>query len=454
MSFLNPSPTRVGLVCLARQTFDVDFAAQWYARAQTVIGSLNDVKLHVLEKQVIEPVDAEAAIEDLESSEIDALIIVSGTFALGGLSIRLAQAFDEKPIMLWAWPEPREHDGTLRLNSLVGTMVNASNLHKLGYRPVSLYAAVDDPETTASIRHFTTVAGLLRDLKKLRIALIGGHAAGFDNLSVNKIALDHSLGIEVVDVDLQTIINYARNISLEDARVTAADIIESFDDTSEVTDTQSIKLASLVIALRGFAEINKYDGLALKCWGDLVDWYGIAGCGAITLLNDGNLVAGCEGDVMGTITMLIAQRLTGVPSCMADLINIDREANIAKLWHIGCAPLCLADPDQPKHLFSHFAGGKGVTSSFSLKPGRVTVFRLGDDGCNLRMIATTGYALKKELDMRGTVSLVTLDSSVEEFLNRILLEGWEHHIIMAYGDIILELDMLCRALQIPLTIMQ
>ncbi len=175
MSFLSPSPTRLGIVCLERLTFEADLATRWYKQAQDQLSKLPGIELCAVEKPVIELPDADAAIAELRASNIDALVILSGTFALGGLAMRLAQAFD-LPLLLWGWPEPQEQTGTLRLNSLVGMTVNASNLYKLAYRPQTLYAGLDDPQTMAVIERLARVAGLLRDLRQVRIALIGGHA--------------------------------------------------------------------------------------------------------------------------------------------------------------------------------------------------------------------------------------------------------------------------------------
>jgi L-fucose isomerase-like protein len=454
MSFINPEPTRLGLVCLARLTFEADLAAQWYQQAQATLRTLDGVQLVAVSKLVIEPDDADAAIAELRAANVDALVVLSGTFALGGLAMRLAQAFADTPLLLWAWPEPQEQTGKLRLNSLVGATVNASNLYKLGHRPFTLYAATDDLRTAATITRLARTAGILRDLRRLRVALIGGHAPGFDNLAVDKLALRRALGVEVVEVGLQTIITRARNVAADRVQAARSDLLKPFDDTAEVNDVKGDLFAALVLALREFAAEGKFDAMTLKCWGDLVEAYGIAGCGAVSHLNDMGLFTGCEGDVMGTLTMLIARRLTGVHPFLTDFVSVDPVSNTGVLWHGGCAPISLANPAHPKHLFSHFAGGKGLTAGFALKPGRVTILRLGDDGRNLRMLATTGQALETEMDVRGTLARVAFDSNVAAFLDEMLSHGWEHHLIMAYGEIAPELELLGRMLHVPLTLVK
>ncbi len=452
MSFINPEPTRVGLVCLARLTFEADLAAQWYVKAQEMVRGLDGIQLCAVEKQVIEQTDADAAMAELRAANIDALVILSGTFALGGLAQRLAQSFPNLPLLLWAWPEPQEQTGKLRLNSLVGAHVNASNLYKLGYRPTTLYAALDDPRAAKTIAQFARVAGIRRDLQQLRLAFIGGHAPGFEDLAVDKFALRRALGVEIIDVGLETIVAKARAIAAERVQASKPDMLKSFDDVSEVNEIKGDLFAALILAMRDLAAEGNFGAMTLKCWGDLVVAYGIAGCGAVSVLTDMGLFTGCEGDIMGTLSMLIARRLTGVHPFLTDFVSVDEATNTGMLWHGGCAPVSLAREDQPRHLFSHFAAGKGLTAGFALKPGRVTILRLGDDGRNLRMIATTGQALESEMQVRGTLTRVEFDSNAMAFLNEMLSNGWEHHLVMAYGEIVPELEMLAHALDVPLTV--
>ena len=70
---------------------------------------------------------------------------------------------------------------------------------------------------------------------------------------------------------------------------------------------------------------------------------------------------------------------------------------------------------------------------------------------DLRMIATTGQSLESEMEVRGTLTRVAFDGDAMAFLNEMLRNGWEHHLVMAYGEIMPELEMLCRALNVPLT---
>lgn len=437
---------KLGVVCLGRLTFDHELAVQWYAKTRARLSEMSGVSVMAIESLVIEQPDADAAIATLQTANVDALLIINGTFALGGLAMSLGKALNV-PIMLWAWHEPAEQTGKLRLNSLVGVNLNASNLYKLGFRPQTIYAAHDDSAALQKIGNFARAAAAIRDLNGLRVGMIGGHAPGFDNLAVNKMALRKELGVEVVEVGLQALIS-AANAQTVGAN-TASSPSNQFDDISELSETQLNKYDALVAAARGLAANQKFNVLTIKCWGDLAEQYGIAGCGAVSALTSGGLTTGCEGDVLGAVSMRIGEQLTGEKAVLMDLVSTDDATNTALFWHVGCAPVCLAAAGQPRHLFSHFAGGKGVTAGFGLRPGRVTILRLGDDGEKLRILACTGTALDTAMHIRGTVSRVQLDGNVGAFLNEILANGWEHHVVLAYGEILPELQTLGSMLGVP-----
>lgn len=438
---------RLALITLARLTFEADLGVRLAEAAAGKLAARGDIEIVRHAPPVIEAPDAEAAIAAVRAADPDGVVIINGTFALGVLAQAIARALD-LPILLWALPEPAEQTGKLRLNSLVGAHVNASNLFKLQDRRVStLYAAGDDAAAGDAVARFARVAGLARALRRARVARIGGYAPGFDNLNVSPEALKSALGATLVDVPLDDLVAAARA-----AGPTAPNAAAAFDDTAELTASQLELYNGLVAALDAARSGGGYDAVTVKCWGDLAEQYGIAGCAAVSWLNGNGRIVGCEGDVNGALSLMIARALSGEPGFLTDIVKVDDAANTALLWHIGCAGTCLAAPGQPRRLHSHFAQGRGVTASFALKPGRVTLLRLGDDGHGaFRLLATSAECVPTEPAIRGTIAEARFDGSGSGFLAEMLENGWEHHLVMAYGDLREDLALLARVLGIPLT---
>ena len=53
------------------------------------------------------------------------------------------------------------------------------------------------------------------------------------------------------------------------------------------------------------------------------------------------------------------------------------------------------------------------------------------------------------MHIRGTVSRVQLDSDVGAFLHEVLTNGWEHHVVLAYGEVLPELQAIGQMLGVP-----
>jgi len=58
-----------------------------------------------------------------------------------------------------------------------------------------------------------------------------------------------------------------------------------------------------------------------------------------------------------------------------------------------------------------------------------------------------------ELTIRGTIAQVRFGASAQGFLAELLNKGWEHHLVMAYGDLRADLGLLAQTLNVPLTVM-
>ena len=73
----------------------------------------------------------------------------------------------------------------------------------------------------------------------------------------------------------------------------------------------------------------------------------------------------------------------------------------------------------------------------------VTVFRIGKraDG-NFRFFLASGEALDKPKQFCGTSVVVKTRHSAQEIVNKSVLDGWEPHFIVIYGDVREELKIL------------
>ena len=132
----------LGVVALARKTFDYEAAYELYKGILKDLEALEEVDLVAIEEQVIEVEDAKAAASRLTAAQIDGLVVISSTFHLGHLVLELDKVL-HKPILLWGLPELPYNGGKIRLNSVCGVNLNSSNLFKSGVK--TYHVTVDPP---------------------------------------------------------------------------------------------------------------------------------------------------------------------------------------------------------------------------------------------------------------------------------------------------------------------
>ena len=219
---------------------------------------------------------------------------------------------------------------------------------------------------------------------------------------------------------------------------------------------QKEKSARLIAAVMKLKEKFFVDTFAMRCWPEVIlnEFYGIAVCSTLGHLTNHGYLTACEGDIYGAVMMRIGQIISGELPFFCDLIIC--EGDHGTVWHCGAAPCGLAKPGcTPElHCSATVEGGgvKGCTGEFPLKPGRVTLARLGEtrDGRGFRMLVCPGTGIDTDLFVRGTPLNVKFDAGCEAVRREVMENGWEHHYALMYGDRVDELTALCRNMNIEM----
>ena len=389
--------------------------------------------------------EAREAVYLLEQEAIDVLFILQAAFCgaepLPVLVERLAV-----PIALWAVREPF-NGGRVVANSLCGVQLMASTLAHLGRRYRYFYGDPEEPETAAAVDAFLSAARVVRRLRRLRVGLAGQRAPGFYPLAVDELLLRRQIGPELVHIDLSEVFMGEEPTEAE-VQAVQEEFLSLVDNAGQVPPEKLWKVSRSLAVFRRLMRRYDLDCVAIKCWPEFTDGYGVAACSTLSRLGGQGLVAGCEGDINGTITSFILQELAGgEPTFLADLVQVEPGGNTGILWHCGVAPIELAAPGAAVRFGSEFSG-VGMNLEFSLKPGRITVARLGMLHGRYRLLVTTGEALPTELLAKGTMALIRFDPPVKQLVDTIINGGWEHHVSMVYGDVADALVELARQLDI------
>ena len=114
----------------------------------------------------------------------------------------------------------------------------------------------------------------------------------------------------------------------------------------------------MYLAIKKISQQNDYSAVAFSCWPKLMPKKEMVGCLVNSLLNSAGICAGCEADVMGTISMMMLRKLTDEVVALMDLPKFDEKDESLLLWHCGSAPFEMANERGvicEKHYFADYA---------------------------------------------------------------------------------------------------
>lgn len=416
---------KLGVIALARKTFDWQEAQKIYTKTVGDLETLENVDIIAEENLVIEVEDARRAAEKISAEHVDGLIVISATFHLGHLALTIQKYFENTPLLLWAFDELPYDGGKIRLNSVCGLNLNASNLYKAGVDGYVAHVGNAVPED------FVDAVRMTAALKSAHVAMIGYHAHGFFNLGVEALAPYRNFGVLIDHFELSDF--FGRKASEERILARKESILKTFD-ASGITEKQVDLLANLVESAKSFLDENGINCAAVRCWPEMAASYGISPCAAMSVLADEGYILACEGDIEGALSMLCFKAVGTDTPFLADLSQVDLKEDFALMWHDGVAAPSLCDGNCAACLDTYFAGGKGVTADFTLKPGRITIARIDTARGKTRLLTALGTAESVRKEIKGTYSKVRFDEGTSALLEKVIYTGVAHHVAYAYGE--------------------
>ena len=119
-------------------------------------------------------------------------------------------------------------------------------------------------------------------------------------------------------------------------------LLNSFKIENDNIDSNELqKSEAFYLALKHIVDEYNLTALTIRCF-DLLIEYQSTGCFALSKLNDEGIIAGCEGDIVSLIGMIVANRKTGQKVWMANPSQIDIENSQLVLAHCT-VPTCLTN---------------------------------------------------------------------------------------------------------------
>jgi len=383
----------------------------------------------------------------------DLLVIFQASFADSTMAVELARTV-HAPVLLWAVPEERT-GGRLRLNSFCGINLGGHGLRRAGFHYDYLYAAPGDPRAVEKVLALARAGRAARLLRGARIGRFGVNPDGFEPCTFDGEALTALTGVQIVQRRLDEVFGPAQATAEIATGPLLASLAERVDGLNDLDQAALHKSLGAYVTLRRLAEENGFAGLAVRCWPEFSDLYGIGVCHLLGVLTGHECPAACEGDVYGAVAMQLGEIFSGEKTFFADLVIFDEKDDTGIFWHCGAAPACLCKPGSKpcirKHPVIDGGGKKGVAVEFPLKPGHVTVCRIGENlEGNLRLMVFSAEGIETEQCIRSTPLKVKFERPVRGLIDDLIYNGFEHHYVVCYGDVKKQLKEFARLTNLEL----
>lgn len=300
--------------------------------------------------------------------------------------------------------------------------------------------AIDSDVFTADLERFAAICGVVRGLRGARLGMIGQRPDPFNTVRYSEKLLEDS-GIHVSTVDLSTIIFGAQR--QEDSKAIAARIeeIKAYGPVEDSVPAGNLeKQAKLMLTIEQWVERNQCDATAIQCWDSIQTNYGCATCLCMSMMGEKGKPSACEVDVMGALSMLALRRASGeAPGYLDWNNNYDDRRDTCINIHCSNYPRSFIGKIDSIGNLDILGASLGAEKCFGavkgqVQPGPMTFAKIStDDTCGMiRMYVGEGEFTDDPVETVGGVAVCKVPA-LQELLDLLCTEGFEHHVAMVRG---------------------
>ncbi|HTV54617.1 MAG TPA: L-fucose/L-arabinose isomerase family protein [Terriglobia bacterium] len=425
----------LGVIFLGRRRpgFDMEWGQQMEHRTRRALQEMQFTLFEAPQKAIDQP-SLRNALRFCEEQGANAVVLLQTTMGDGRLAPTIAQSWPD-PVVLWATPEKPEGD-MISSCSLVGAHAWASTLRQMGHSFELVYGDPDLAHTRERLKESVRLAATVRQLRSVRLGLVGAQAPGYFAMSADPFTMHCGLGIQLQTFSL---LEFAKVVQDLTGKAVAEDIerVKALGmPFKDATDDDLPMASRLYLAMKSYLDNENLDALAVRCWPEMPEFFGQwPYLGIARLANEGRAVV-CEGDGDGAISAWIGEHL-GMGRCyLSDWLEHDRQT--ITLWHIGAAPMALSPPPSE-------TGGPRIARHFNIKKPAVveatirenmpvTILRFWRCDGNYFLTAREGVTLRPRRHLMGTNGLVRLEGqNPEDWFEELCHQGMPHHVAAFEG---------------------
>lgn len=380
-------------------------------------------------------------------SKVDVIVLVYGAFTGDDIPCGLADSC-RCPIVLWAPREEKwERQDRLYANALCSAAMNGASLKRIHAPHHILFGNREEPRVRQELQNILMAYTVTKNLQGFTFGLFGYRPTAFYNCAFDEVTIRRTFGINFEETDLKVVYDTMAELPWSEVEAEMAWINGTWDATA-LPDGHLENHARLYLALKRLVQQQGYNYSSIKCWPEMGNLH-TTPCAVLGRLADEGIGIACEGDIDAGIAAIVQTMLTGQPTFITDLINIDEEENTVTMWHCGNAAPSLHNKQDGVTMCNHPLAGQGSAFWCSLKSGPVTAARFTNIDGQYRLFLLRGTAVPTVRNTRGSMVNVKVSTPVLELVQKIAEQGMSHHYSVVWQDVADAMALVAKTLGIP-----
>jgi len=408
---------------------------------------------------------AKTAATKLREEHVDLVVFCPVVWSSDRVLLGALREIDDRlPVIMWCSSPYRELGEKIsvpqlvRATGAVGALQSASAMARLGRSLIPVVGTRDDERVLKEIHEYSMAAKVANELKRMKIGLLPCRYEDMIGTYVDEAKVLSKLGPRIEPISVAELFRASQEVNESELKSFTEYLKKNFEIVN-VSEKSLLASARASLALANIVEQHNLDAVAVQDMDDeLHRLLKTRPCLSAKSMVEKRVPVGMEGDIWGTLAMLILQRLAGKPAMFCEIYTFDVPNNSLLMGHIGVPnPNLAQDPSKVKIIrdceFEHYDEVEGACMYFAYREGIVTLLAIVSEGDTFRMIISGGESIAINDKLEGYAHMVVkIDPPVKRFLETALVSGANQHWAVVNHDAVKSLEKLAEIMGLEKTL--
>jgi hypothetical protein len=409
------------------------------------------------------PESLNTCVSELRNRQLDLVVLTFQVWAEDYFLNPLVEVLKGQPLAVWCYqpmacpPQPASFIEVLRFSGPVGTLEGLGTLRNLGAQFSFLIGAPGSPQFDAHLVCAARAGMAHQFLRTARFGLLPARNDQMQSTFVDEFRLRSDLGPVIEYLSVKDLENSAQAILQPELDAYLNELCRNYPVRGVSSETLT-RAARASLGLGHLALEHHLNVLSINdtCT-ELHDILGLRPCFLPPqAMGEAGILLGLEGDLGAASAMLVLKLLTGSQLFFIEFWFWDEAKNLLVGGHAGIQDPQLARPGEAyisqDYEYCQSDPTEGAHFQFACRPGRITLLQLRWTAQGRwQAITCSGEVVDQPAWIEGYPhAVIRPDISVLEFFKQAAEVGTTQHWIMAYGNVLAEIQAWCKLENIAL----